>query len=100
MVGVREAQPDISSDIAKIPLVREVKKTGSEYRIKAEQGEEASPQIMDLIRAKGLHVTKISLTKPSLDEAYLELTGRTLREEEGNRMRDDEPARHHETARS
>ncbi len=40
---------------------------------------------MDLIRSKGLHVTKISLTKPTLDEAYLELTGRSLREEETNK---------------
>jgi ABC-2 type transport system ATP-binding protein len=85
VVGVKESEPDISSEISKIPLVKEVKKNGNDYRIKAEQGEEASPQIMDLIRSKGLHVTKISLTKPSLDEAYLELTGRTLREEETNR---------------
>jgi ABC-2 type transport system ATP-binding protein len=86
VVGVKEAEPDISLEISKISLVKEVKKKGNEYRIKAEMGEEASPQIMDLIRSNGLHVTKISLTKPSLDEAYLELTGRSLREEETNRM--------------
>jgi ABC-2 type transport system ATP-binding protein len=86
VVGVRESDPDISSDIAKIPLVKDVKKKDTDYRIKAEMGEEASPQIMDLIRSKGLHVTKISLTKPTLDEAYLELTGSNLREEETNKM--------------
>lgn len=85
-VGVKEDTPDVSSDIAQLKLVKEVKKSTNEYRIKAELGEEASPQIMDLIRSKGLHVTKISLTKPSLDEAYLELTGRTIREEESSRM--------------
>ena len=86
VVGLKETEPDVSNDIAQIPLVKEVKKTGNSYRIKADQGEDASPQIMDLVRSKGLHVTKISLTKPTLDEAYLELTGRTLREEEANRM--------------
>ncbi len=86
VVGVKEPTPDISSDIAKISLVKDVKKTDNTYRIKAEMGEEASPQIMDLIRSKGLHVVKISLTKPTLDEAYLEYTGRSLREEEANRM--------------
>ncbi|MDA4124747.1 MAG: ATP-binding cassette domain-containing protein [Thaumarchaeota archaeon] len=85
VVGVRESEPDISSDIAKIGLVKSVRKTDNEYRIKAEAGEEASPQIIDVIRSKGLHVSKISLTRPSLDEAYLELTGRTLREEETNK---------------
>jgi ABC-2 type transport system ATP-binding protein len=86
VVGLKETEPDISSDIAQITHVKDVKKTGSSYRIKADNGEDASPQIMDLVRSKGLHVTKISLTRPTLDEAYLELTGRTLREEEANRM--------------
>jgi len=86
VVGVKEIEPDITNELSQIALVKDVKKNGNDYRIKADQGEEASPQIMDLVRSKGLHVTKISLTKPSLDEAYLELTGRSLREEETNKM--------------
>jgi ABC-2 type transport system ATP-binding protein len=85
VVGVRESTPDVSSEIAKIPLVKDVKKNNGIYRIKAELGEEATPEIMDLIRSRGLHVTKISLTKPTLDEAYLEYTGHTMREEETSR---------------
>lgn len=85
-VTLKESEPDISSDIASVKLVKNVQKTDNNYRIKVELGEEASPQIMDVIRSKGLHVTKISLTKPTLDEAYLEFTGRTLREEEGDKM--------------
>jgi ABC-2 type transport system ATP-binding protein len=85
VVGIEGAAPDISSDLAQVVSVKEVKRNGNEYRIKAELGEQASPQIMDLVRSKGLHVTKISLTKPTLDEAYLEFTGRSLREEEGNK---------------
>jgi len=85
VVGVKEAQPDITSDIASVATVRGVKKQDTDYRIKTENGEEAAPRIMDMIRSKGLHVTKISLSRPTLDEAYLELTGRTLREEETNR---------------
>ena len=86
VVGVAESAPDISSDIGKIPLVKEVKKSDHEYRIKSEVGEETSIQVIDLIRSKGLHVTKISLTKPTLDEAYLEFTGSTIREEESNKQ--------------
>jgi ABC-2 type transport system ATP-binding protein len=86
VVTVKESEPDISSDIAKIKLVKNVQKKDGNYRIKVELGEEASPQITDVVRAKGLHVTKVSLTKPTLDEAYLEFTGRNLREEEGDRM--------------
>ncbi len=85
-VTVREREPDISSDIARLDLVRDVKQTDGAYRVKVKLGEEAAPRIMDLIRSKGLHVTKIALTKPTLDEAYLEFTGRELREEEIDRM--------------
>ena len=86
VVGVAESEPDISADIAKIRLVKEVKKSDQEYRIKSEIGEEASIQVIDLVRSKGLHVTKISLTKPTLDEAYLEFTGHGIREEEATKM--------------
>jgi ABC-2 type transport system ATP-binding protein len=86
VVTVQENEPDISYDIAQIKLVKDIKKNGNTYRIKAQLGEEASPQITDVIRLKGLHVTKVSLTKPTLDEAYLEFTGRSLREEETDRM--------------
>ena len=85
VVGVRELAPDISSEIANIQLVKDVKKNNGIYRIKAERGEEATPEIMDLIRSRGLHVTRISLTKPTLDEAYLEYTGHSMREEETSR---------------
>ena len=85
-VTVREKDPDVSLDIAKLDHIKDVKNNDGAYRIKAEQGEESAPQIMDLIRSKGLHVTKIELTKPTLDEAYLEFTGHELREEQTDRM--------------
>ncbi len=85
-VTVKEKEPDLSDEIAQIRLVKDVKKNDGAYRIKVELGEETTPQVMDLIRSKGLHVTKISLAKPTLDEAYLEFTGRDLREEETDKM--------------
>ncbi len=100
IVGVKEAEPDLSPEIARLALVNDVKKTGNDYRIKAEDGEEATPVIMDLLRSKALHVTKISLTRPTLDEAYLELTGRTLREEETNKWSMMSQRRTMRTARS
>ena len=86
LIGVMERTPDISKAVAQIELVKDVKKNDGVYRIKAEHGEEATPEIIDLIRSKGLHVTRIELTKPTLDEVYLEYTGRSMREEETNRQ--------------
>jgi len=86
VIDVVEEMPDISPAVAQIKLVKDVKKNDGVYRIKAERGEEATPEIIDLIRSRGLHVTKIELTKPTLDEAYLEYTGRSMREDETNRQ--------------
>ncbi|MEM0118259.1 MAG: ATP-binding cassette domain-containing protein [Conexivisphaerales archaeon] len=77
-----EGNVDLTDSIKRISLVKDVKKVDSTYRIKAERGEEAAPLIIDMIRSNGLHVTKISLTKPTLDEVYLEYTGRAFRDDE------------------
>jgi ABC-2 type transport system ATP-binding protein len=84
-LGVKETTEDLSPMIMGIKGVKEVKKTNHDYRMKAEMGEETAPEIIDAIRAKGYHVNKISVTKPTLDEVYLEFTGKTIREEEANR---------------
>jgi ABC-2 type transport system ATP-binding protein len=83
-ISVKEGEEDISSLILQIEHVKEVKKQDFTYRVKAELGEEVAPTIMDALRSKGLHVTKISLTKPTMDEVYLEYTGRSLREEQAS----------------
>lgn len=83
-IGVNEAQQDISSLIMQVEHVKEVKKQDSTYRVKAEFGEEVAPAIIEMVRSKGYHVTKISLTKPTMDEVYLEYTGRSLREEQAS----------------
>lgn len=83
-ISVKEGEQDISPLISQIGHVREVKKQDSTYRVKAELGEEVAPAIIDLVRTRGFHVTKISLTKPTMDEVYLEYTGRSLREEQAS----------------
>jgi len=84
-VGIRESAEDLSQLIMGINGVKEVKKTNHDYRMKAEMGEETAPEIIEAIRSKGYHVSKISVTKPTLDQVYLEYTGKTIREEEANR---------------
>lgn len=81
-LSIKDNKADISSIIEKVPRVKEVKKQGGTYRIKVEDGEETAPTIIDAIRTEGHKVTRLSLTKPTLDEVYLEYTGRSIREEE------------------
>ncbi|MCP8304913.1 MAG: ATP-binding cassette domain-containing protein [archaeon] len=76
---------DITEAIATIPYVLDVKRKSETYRIKVAKGEEALPDIIERILKMNLKVSKVSLTKPTLDQVYLEYTGRSLRETEGSR---------------
>jgi ABC-2 type transport system ATP-binding protein len=81
-LSIKDSNSDISEVIRKVPKVKEVKKQDGVYRIKVEDGEETAPIILDAIRTEGHTVTRLSLTKPTLDEVYLEYTGRSIREAE------------------
>ncbi len=81
-LSIQDGEADISNLIRKVPRVKEVKKQDGTYRIKVADGEETAPTIIDAVRAEGHKVTRLSLTKPTLDEVYLEYTGRSIREEE------------------
>jgi len=84
-LGIKESTEDLTPLIMGIKGVKEVKKVNHDYRMKAELGAEMAPEIIEAIRSKGYHVNKISVTKPTLDQVYLEYTGKTIREEEANR---------------
>lgn len=70
---------EISSAVANY-VCGEVKRTGFDYQINVKNGEEAIPSIIDFVKSKGYNVRRVSLSKPSLAEAYLELTGKEFRE--------------------
>ena len=72
---------DLTQPIRGIPNVVDVRRTNSDYRIKTLLGEETAPAVMEAVRLGGAKVTKISIAKPSLDQVYLEYTGRSIREE-------------------
>jgi ABC-2 type transport system ATP-binding protein len=80
-VEVEDAAADLSSRLYQLPHVKDVKKNGPEYRIKTELGEQTAPALMDALRLGGAKVVRISISKPSLDQVYLEYTGRSIREE-------------------
>jgi len=76
---------DIIPKLSQLSMVREVKEKGSIYRLKVLHGEEALPSIMRKIIEMGIGVRRVSLEKPSLDQVFLEYTGRELRDMEGGR---------------
>jgi ABC-2 type transport system ATP-binding protein len=71
---------DITELIKKIEHVKEVKKDNGSYMIKSEHGEVTAPLIIEALRREGHMVTKLSLTKPTLNEVYLQYTGKSMRD--------------------
>jgi ABC-2 type transport system ATP-binding protein len=75
-----EKDVDISELIGKIPHVKEVKKENGSYMIKSEVGEVTAPLIIEALRRENHVVTRLSLTKPTLNEVYLQYTGKSMRD--------------------
>ena len=65
--------------------ILDVKKVEDEIRIKVKNGEEKAPMILEALLKSGIRVTKMSITEPTMDEVYMEITGRRMRDEEGSR---------------
>lgn len=77
-----EKEVDITGLIQTIPHVKEVTKDEGLYRIKSENGEVTAPLIIEALRKADHVVTKLSLTKPTLNEVYLQYTGKSMRDAE------------------
>ena len=80
-IGVSDGV-DITGFLKSIPEVSNVTKEGQVYRMKLPKTESALPPIIEGITQRGLKLTEISFQKPTLDAVFLEVTGRTMREDE------------------
>jgi ABC-2 type transport system ATP-binding protein len=71
---------DITELIKGIVHVKEVRKENGSYMIKSESGEVTAPLIIEALRKENHVVTRLSLTKPTLNEVYLQYTGKSMRD--------------------
>ncbi|MEU4419351.1 ATP-binding cassette domain-containing protein [Actinoplanes sp. NPDC024001] len=53
---------------------------GTAVRVTAEDGPQLAPKLLDDLSAAGLAASSIEVTRPTLDDVFLTLTGRSLRE--------------------
>lgn len=73
---------DLTAELKSVSNVVDVKREGEVYRIKAMNGEVATPLVLNTIWNHGGVVTSVSLSRPTLDQAFLEYTGRSMRDAE------------------
>jgi len=74
--------PDITDFLKSIPDVSDVIRTDQAYRIKLPRAEKALPAVVEGVTKKGLEIKEISFTKPTLDEVFLDITGKSMRDED------------------
>ncbi len=73
---------DFSGIIRQVDGILDVRREDGAYRIKAVKGEASIPKVLQAVSGQGGNVTSVSLSRPSLDQAFLEYTGRSMRDAE------------------
>ena len=77
-----DGQEDLTGYFQSIEGVKEVTRTGGTYRIKLPRAEKALPSIVQGVLNKQLSIKEISFTKPTLDQVFLEVAGKSMRDED------------------
>jgi ABC-2 type transport system ATP-binding protein len=67
--------------LASQPGVRDISLDGRALRLTVEQGEEALPGLLRTLDGAGITMESIQLARPSLDDVFLTVTGRSLRDD-------------------
>jgi ABC-2 type transport system ATP-binding protein len=67
--------------LARLPGVREVRTEAGVIRLTVAQIHEAVPALMALLRDRGAELTQLATHHATLEDVFLHLTGRTLRDE-------------------
>ncbi|QBJ98803.1 ATP-binding cassette domain-containing protein [Rhodococcus sp. ABRD24] len=60
--------------------VREVTVSGTSVHVRTSAGDATLPEFLRISEARGLHVATAEIDRPTLDDVFLGLTGRSLRE--------------------
>ncbi|HEX9065699.1 MAG TPA: ATP-binding cassette domain-containing protein [Streptosporangiaceae bacterium] len=67
--------------LGEYPGVREISAEDRSIRMTVEHGEEALPGMLRALDAEGITMESIQLARPTLDDVFLTLTGRSLRDD-------------------
>ena len=78
-----EDEEDRTPEMQVMESVSSVTKDGFEYRIKTKDGDRTMTDILTASTGNGWKIKSISLEVPSMNQVFLEYTGKALRDEEG-----------------
>jgi ABC-2 type transport system ATP-binding protein len=90
---VAEGTSDLTDFLGGLDTVKDVTRSGTGYRLKLPNVETALPEIITGIASKGLKIKATSFSKPTLDQVFLEVTGRSMRDSQ-EQGANDRPSPH------
>ncbi len=64
--------------------ILDIKSVDSSIKIKVKNGEEVAPKIMENLVKDNIKVITLSISQPTMDEVYMEYTGKSLRDEQSS----------------
>jgi len=80
IVGFEDLEENILDQLKLIPHVLDVERSNKEYTIKFENGRNNLFNLLEFIKKQDLIYTKLYSQLPSLNDVFLELTGKELRD--------------------
>ncbi len=75
--------PALEALLRSLPGATSVQGLDGSYRVKSPSGEKLVPALVEACVHGGIGLASVSVKRPSLDEVFLEFTGREFREDEG-----------------
>jgi len=90
-VQVELVDPDTDGDVRRLltalPGVGEVVVDGNTLRARVDRGATAVPAVLGALEEKAIPVTAVTVSRPSLDDVYLQYTGRSFKSAEKDEER-------------
>jgi ABC-2 type transport system ATP-binding protein len=98
-IGVPADQVAGAADIAgTLPGAHEVSTVDETVRFRVPRGDTAMPELLRALDSAGIPMTSMQVHRPTLDDVFLTLTGRTLRDAEAEPAGETKPTEEKETA--
>jgi ABC-2 type transport system ATP-binding protein len=85
-VHVELVEPDVDGNVrrllADLPGIGEIVVDGNTLRARVDRGATAVPAVLGALEEKAIPVTAVTVSRPSLDDVYLQYTGRSFKSAE------------------
>ncbi|MFC5261853.1 ATP-binding cassette domain-containing protein [Kribbella qitaiheensis] len=75
--------------LARLPGIGEIVVDGNTLRARVDRGATAVPAVLGALEEKAIPVTAVTVSRPSLDDVYLQYTGRSFRAAENTAGQDE-----------